>query len=40
MSRTSGVLSGVHTEADIDESLEAADGAINAMIDEGLLPHN
>jgi glutamate-1-semialdehyde 2,1-aminomutase len=39
MSRTSGVLSGVHTEADIDESLEAADGAIKAMIDEGLLPH-
>ncbi len=39
MSRTSGVLSGVHTEADIDQSLEAADGAIKAMIDEGLLPH-
>ncbi len=39
MSRTSGVLSGVHTEADIDQSLEAADGAIRAMIDEGLLQH-
>ena len=39
MSRTSGVLSGVHTEADIDQSLEAADGAIKAMIDEGLLQH-
>ena len=39
MSRTSGVLSGVHTEADIDQSLEAADGAIRAMIDEGLLRH-
>lgn len=39
MSRTSGVLSGVHTEADIDQSLEAFDGAIKAMIDEGLVRH-
>ena len=37
MSRTSGVLSGVHTEADIDASLEAFDGAIKAMIDEGIV---
>ena len=37
MSRTSGVLSGVHTEADIDQSLEAFDGAIQAMIEEGLV---
>ena len=35
MSRTSGVLSGVHAEADIDQSLEAFDGAFQAMIDEG-----
>ena len=35
MSRTSGVLSGVHTESDIDQSLEAFDGAIKAMMDEG-----
>jgi glutamate-1-semialdehyde 2,1-aminomutase len=40
MSRTSGVLSGVHTEADIDESLEAFDGAIKAMIDEGLVSYS
>jgi glutamate-1-semialdehyde 2,1-aminomutase len=39
MSRTSGVLSGVHTEADIDQSLEAFDGAIRAMMDEGLVSH-
>ena len=39
MSRTSGVLSGVHTEADIDQSLEAFDGTINAMMDEGLISH-
>ena len=39
MSRTSGVLSGVHTEADIDRSLEAFDGAIKAMVDEGLVSH-
>ena len=37
MSRTSGVLSGLHTEADIDQSLEAFDGAFKAMNDEGLL---
>ncbi|MFQ6030879.1 MAG: aspartate aminotransferase family protein [Dehalococcoidia bacterium] len=39
MSRTSGVLSGVHTEADIDQSLEAFDGAVQAMIDEGLVSY-
>ena len=39
MSRTSGVLSGVHTEADIDQSLEAFDGAIKAMMEEGLITH-
>ena len=39
MSRCSGVLSGVHTEADIDESLDAFDGAIKAMIEEGLVQH-
>ena len=39
MSRCSGVLSGVHTEADIDQSLEAFDGAINAMLTEGLVQH-
>ena len=39
MSRTSGVLSGVHTEADIDQSLEAFDGAIKAMVEEGLVSH-
>ena len=37
MSRCSGVLSGVHTEADIDQTLEAFDGAIKAMMDEGLV---
>ena len=36
MSRTSGVLSGVHTENDIDTALGAFDGAIKAMIDEGI----
>ncbi|MCE2463002.1 MAG: aminotransferase class III-fold pyridoxal phosphate-dependent enzyme [Dehalococcoidia bacterium] len=40
MSRTSGVLSGVHTEADIDRSLEAFDGAFKAMVDEGLVSHS
>ena len=40
LSRTSGVLSGVHTEADIDQSLEAFDGAIKAMIDEGLVTYS
>ena len=39
MSRTSGVTSGVHTEADIDRSLEAFDGAIKTMTDEGLVQH-
>lgn len=37
MSRSSGVLSGVHTEADIDEALEAVDGAIKAMLEEGII---
>jgi glutamate-1-semialdehyde 2,1-aminomutase len=37
MSRCSGVLSGVHTEADIDASLEAFDGAIKAMMAEELI---
>lgn len=40
MSRTSGVLSGVHTEADIDQSLQAFDGAIKALMDEGLISHD
>ena len=40
MSRCSGVLSGVHTEADIDQSLEAFDGAIKAMIEDGLVSYN
>jgi glutamate-1-semialdehyde 2,1-aminomutase len=39
MSRCSGVLSGVHTEADIDQSLEAFDGALHAMLTEGLVQH-
>ena len=39
MSRTSGVTSGVHTENDIDLSLEAFDGAFKAMMDEGLITH-
>ena len=34
MSRTSGVLSGTHTDADIDQSLEAFDGAVQAMVEE------
>ena len=37
MSRTSGVLSGLHTESEIDRSLEAIDGAFKALIDEGLV---
>ncbi|MGQ4807315.1 Glutamate-1-semialdehyde 2,1-aminomutase [Candidatus Entotheonellaceae bacterium PAL068K] len=37
MSRCSGVLSGVHTGADIDKSLEAFDGAIKAMMQEDLI---
>ncbi len=40
MSRTSGVTSGVHTEAEIDRGLEAFDGAIKAMIDEGLVTYS
>ena len=40
MSRASGVLSGVHTEEDIDRGLEAFDGAIQAMLEEGLLRHS
>ena len=40
MSRTSGVLSGVHTEAYIDQSLEAFDGAMKALMDEGLISHD
>ena len=39
MSRTSGVLSGVHTEGDIDQALEGFDGAIKALIDEGMVTH-
>ncbi|HZA22772.1 MAG TPA: aminotransferase class III-fold pyridoxal phosphate-dependent enzyme, partial [Dehalococcoidia bacterium] len=39
MSRTSGVLSGTHTEADIDQALAAFDGAIKAMMDEGLVSY-
>jgi len=38
-SRCSGVLSGVHTPADIDQSLEAFDEAIKAMLAEGLVQH-
>lgn len=33
----SGMLSGVHTAVDIDQSLEAFDGAIKAMLQEGLI---
>ncbi len=40
MSRCSGVLSGVHTEADIDESLDAFDGAFKAMIEDGLVSYS
>ena len=39
MSRTSGVLSGVHTEGDIDQALEGFDGAIKALIKEGMVIH-
>lgn len=37
MSRCSGVLSGVHTEADIDQTLDGFDGAFKAMLTEGIL---
>jgi hypothetical protein len=37
MSRCSGVLSGVHTEGDIDAALQAFDGAIKAMLEEGII---
>jgi glutamate-1-semialdehyde 2,1-aminomutase len=37
MSRCSGVLSGVHTEADIDKSLEGFDAAIQTMMAEEIL---
>jgi glutamate-1-semialdehyde 2,1-aminomutase len=40
MSRCSGVTSGVHTAADIDKALGAFDGAIKAMMDEGLVHHS
>ena len=40
MSRTSGVTSGTHTDEDIDRALEAFDGAIKAMMDEGLVRHS
>lgn len=40
MSRTSGVTSGVHTEADIDQSLAVFDGAFKAMMDEGLITYS
>ena len=40
MSRTSGVLSGTHSEGDIDEALAAFDGAFKAMMDEGLTTHS
>ena len=39
MSRSSGVLSGTHTDADIDHTLESMDGAIQAMVEEGLVSH-
>ena len=39
MAQSSGVLSGVHTDADIDRSLEIFDGAVKAMVDEGLVSH-
>ena len=39
MSRTSGVTSGVHTDSDIDQALDGFDGAIRAMMDEGLVRH-
>jgi hypothetical protein len=34
------VLSGVHTEADIDQSLDAFDGAFKAMMEEGLVSYS
>ena len=37
MSRCSGVLSGTHTDADIDASLESFDAAIKSMMAEGIL---
>ncbi len=37
MSRTSGVLSGTHTEADVDQALQGFDGAFKAVMDEGLV---
>ena len=37
MSRCSGVLSGMHTAADIDQSLETFDSATKAMMQEGLI---
>lgn len=37
MSRCSGVLSGVHTEADIDQSLQGFDAAIETMMAEDIL---
>jgi hypothetical protein len=37
MSRCHGVLSGMHTEADIDQALAAFDGAIKAMLEDGLI---
>lgn len=40
MSRTSGVVSSVHIVADIHRSLEAFDGALKAMMDEGLVKHS
>ena len=39
MSRCSGVLSRVHTEADIDESLIAFDGAVQALRAAVLVQH-
>ena len=39
MSRCSGVLSGVHTEKDVDESLAGFEGAIQAMMGECLVQH-
>ena len=40
MSRTSGVTSGVHTDTDIDKALGAFDGAIKALMGEGLVRHS
>jgi glutamate-1-semialdehyde 2,1-aminomutase len=39
MSRSSGVLSGTHTDADIDHTLESMDSAVQAMVAEGLVSH-